>query len=228
MGIVHSSEGRNQPASTDLLSEPAIISGIATAIEDRISMSNLNWTEIISDYDNVRNLIEETIPGFDDYNSRVRRRSGFYLPNGPRDSLLFHTDTGRANFRFHPITAINPKSGEFIMMTIRSHDQYNTTVYSENDRYRGVSKGRRVVLMNPLDAANLSLQSGDQLNLSSHFDGEIRQANNWYLIEYNIPRGNLATYFPEANELIPLTSTAYGSNTPTSKSVRVTVERFQD
>ena len=180
MGIVHSSEGRNQPASTDLLSEPAIISGIATAIEDRISMSNLNWTEIISDYDNVRNLIEETIPGFDDYNSRVRRRSGFYLPNGPRDSLLFHTDTGRANFRFHPITAINPKSGEFIMMTIRSHDQYNTTVYSENDRYRGVSKGRRVVLMNPLDAANLSLQSGDQLNLSSHFDGEIRQANNWY------------------------------------------------
>ena len=228
MGIVHSSEGRNQPASTDLLSEPAIISGIATAIEGRISMSNLNWTEIISDYDNVRNLIEETIPGFDDYNSRVRRRSGFYLPNGPRDSLLFHTDTGRANFRFHPITAINPKSGEFIMMTIRSHDQYNTTVYSENDRYRGVSKGRRVVLMNPQDAANLSLQSGDQLNLSSHFDGEIRQANNWYLIEYNIPRGNLATYFPEANELIPLTSTAYGSNTPTSKSVRVTVERIQD
>ncbi len=227
MGVVHSSQGRNQPASSQLLSEPAIIAGIASAIERKRSMSSINWQHLAEDYDKIRSLIEQTIPGFDDYNSRVRERQGFYLPNGPRDSLKFNTDSGRANFRSHNLSHIQRDEDEFVMMTIRSHDQYNTTVYSPNDRYRGVSGGRRVVLINPEDMAKLSLSSGDSIDLNSRFNGVKRESNEWYVVEYDIPKGNIATYFPEANELIPLDSTAYGSNTPTSKSVLVSVTKTQ-
>lgn len=223
MGIVHSSRGRNHPASADLLSEPAIISGIGTALESKIDITNIEWNKFSRNYDLVRNLIESIIPGFEDYNSRIRIPSGFYLPNGPRDSLLFNTDSGKANFRSHELTQIQQKDSEFVMMTIRSHDQYNTTVYSSDDRYRGIKGNRRIVLMNPEDAKSLNVKSGDCVNLSSFFEGTIRTAMSWFIVEYDIPRGNIATYFPEANELIPLESTAYGSNTPTSKSVLVTV-----
>ena len=114
------------------------------------------------------------------------------------------------------------------MMTIRSHDQYNTTVYSGQDRYRGIKSGRRIVMMNPEDARKMRLQAGDLIDLTSVFQSETRKSSNWYLVEYDIPDGNIATYFPEANELIPLNSTAYGSNTPTSKSVIVRVSKTHD
>lgn len=223
MGIVHSSQGRNPPASTELRSEPAIIAGIGSALNSKMDITNIEWEKLATNYDLIRNLIETTIPGFDDYNIRIRGRSGFYLPNGPRDSLLFKTDSGRANFRSNELTQIEQGDSEFVMMTIRSHDQYNTTVYSSNDRYRGIKGGRRIVLMNPKDLKSLELKSGDSVNISSTFEGQIRTSNSWFIVEYDIPRGNIATYFPEANELIPLESTAYGSNTPTSKSVLVRV-----
>ncbi len=227
MGVVHSSQGRNRPASPDLKSEPAIIAGIADAFESKRTLSSIKWNHLVQDYDRIRDLIESTIPGFTDYNLRVRERAGFYLPNGPRDNLQFDTNSGKANFRANSLSAIAQNENEFIMMTIRSHDQYNTTVYSSDDRYRGIKGGRRVVLMNPADAKSLGIQSGDKVNISSRYNGVKRLAEDWFLVEYDIPVGNIATYFPEANELIPLESTALGSNTPTSKSVRVRIEAIQ-
>ena len=191
-------------------------------------MSGLGWNKLVEDYDRIRDLIEQTIPGFNNYNSRVRDKSGFYLPNSPRDNLTFDTDTKKANFRFHKITRLKPNSNEFVMMTIRSHDQYNTTVYSGQDRYRGIKTGRRIVMINPLDAKENNLHAGDLVDLISVFEGELRHSSKWYLVEYDIPRGNIATYFPEANELIPLNSTANVSNTPTSKSVVVRINKCQD
>ena len=228
MGIVHSSQGHMKPSSLDLMSEPAIVAGIASVLESRVPMSDLGWHNLVEDYDRIRDLIEKTIPGFNNYNSRVREKSGFYLPNSPRDNLTFDTDTKKANFRFHKITRIKPNSNEFVMMTIRSHDQYNTTVYSGQDRYRGIKSGRRIVMINPLDAKEKNLHAGDLVDLISVFEGELRLSTKWYLVEYDIPRGNIATYFPEANELIPLNSTANVSNTPTSKSVVVRINKCQD
>ena len=228
MGIVHSSQGHMKPSSLDLMSEPAIVAGIASVLESRVPMSDLGWHNLVEDYDRIRDLIEKTIPGFNNYNSRVREKSGFYLPNSPRDNLTFDTDTKKANFRFHKITRIKPNSNEFVMMTIRSHDQYNTTVYSGQDRYRGIKSGRRIVMINPLDAKENNLHAGDLVDLISVFEGELRHSSKWYLVEYDIPRGNIATYFPEANELIPLNSTANVSNTPTSKSVVVKIKKYQD
>ena len=194
-------------------------------IRDR---SDLDWNNLVEDYDRIRDIIEQTIPGFNDYNSRVRAKAGFYLPNPPRDNLTFNTQTEKANFRFHNISRLSPEENEYVMMTIRSHDQYNTTVYSGEDRYRGIKSGRRIVMMNPIDVKQSNLCAGDLVNLTSVFQDELRHSPNWYLVEYDIPRGNVATYFPEANELIPLNSTASGSNTPTSKSVIVRVRKSQD
>ena len=228
MGIVHSSVGHMKPSSNNLLSEPAIVAGIATAVESKSSFSELDWANLVEDYDRVRDLIEATIPGFENYNSRVRNKSGFYLPNPPRDDLTFNTDSKKANFRFHELSAIHPGSGEFVMMTIRSHDQYNTTVYSNQDRYRGIKAGRRIVMMNPEDAKEYKIRAGELVDLESIFKGELRRSTNWYVVEYDIPKGNIATYFPEANELIPLDSTANVSNTPTSKSIIVRISKSQD
>ena len=228
MGIVHSSVGHMKPSSNNLLSEPAIVAGIASAVESKSSFSELDWANLVEDYDRVRDLIEATIPGFENYNSRVRNKSGFYLPNPPRDNLTFYTDSKKANFRFHELNGIHPGSGEFVMMTIRSHDQYNTTVYSNQDRYRGIKAGRRIVMMNPEDAKEHKIRAGELVDLESIFKGEIRRSTNWYVVEYDIPKGNIATYFPEANELIPLDSTANVSNTPTSKSIIVRINKSQD
>ena len=227
MGVVHSSVGHMKPSSNNLLSEPAIVAGIASAVESKSSFSELDWVNLVEDYDRVRDLIEATIPGFENYNSRVRNKSGFYLPNPPRDDLTFHTDSKKANFRFHELNGIHPGSGEFVMMTIRSHDQYNTTVYSNQDRYRGIKAGRRIVMMNPEDAKEHKIGAGELVDLESIFKGEIRRSTNWYVVEYDIPNGNIATYFPEANELIPLDSTANVSNTPTSKSIIVRIVKAQ-
>ena len=223
MGIVHSSKGSSTPASPLLRSEPSIICGIASTLDTRIGRSGIAWQDLSKDYDKVRGLIEASIPGFEGYNERVRSDGGFYLPNAPRDSRTFNTDTGYANFRVHDISGATADSGQFLMMTIRSHDQYNTTVYGLDDRYRGINKGRRVVLMNQSDIDENGWSEGDLVDLTSHFEGSERHAPNWYLVPYDIPKGNIATYFPEANVLVPLDSVAEGSNTPTSKSVVVSI-----
>ena len=223
MGVVHSSTGSAKPASKALRSEPAIVVGIASALEARLSNTGIQWDEFSEDYGMIRDLIESIVPGFESYNDRIKQEAGFYLPNPPRDGRTFNTDTGRANFRVHPITCAFAPPGQFIMMTIRSHDQYNTTVYGLDDRYRGIKDARRVVLMNGEDMEDAGISQGSTVDISSHFDGTTRESELWRVVQYDIPRGNVATYFPEANSLIPLGSVAEGSNTPTSKSICVSV-----
>ena len=222
MGIVHASQGTLAPASIDLRSEPSIVAGMARAVlGDR---HPVDWNALVADYDRVRDLIEQTVPGFEDYNRRVRQPNGFYLPNPVRDGH-FPTATGKARFTVHPIPRHNLQDGQFLMMTIRSHDQYNTTIYGLDDRYRGIKGERRVVLLNPDDARAAGLRQGDVVDLVSHFEGEERIARRFIVIPYALPRRCAATYFPEANVLVPVDSTADKSNTPTSKSVVITLHR---
>jgi len=223
MGIVHSSRGSSKPASGMLRSEPSIVSGIAGALDTRIGRSGIAWQDLAEDYDKVRDMIEASIPGFEGYNERVRLDGGFYLPNPPRDSRTFPTESGYANFRVHDLSGASAGTGRYLMMTIRSHDQYNTTIYGLDDRYRGINKGRRIVLMNQSDMDDNDWSKGDLVDLTSHFEGNELHAREWYIVPYEIPKGNIATYFPEANVLVPLDSVAEGSNTPTSKSVVVTI-----
>ena len=155
----------------------------------------------------------------------MRIKEGFYLPNPPRDSRTFNTDSGLANFRINKLENLSSSENEFVMMTIRSHDQYNTTIYSSNDRYRGIKGGRRIIFMNPEDILSSNISPDSKVNITSIFRGVKRTSKSWHLVPYQIPRGNIATYFPEANELIPLDSVALGSNTPTSKSVLVRITK---
>ncbi len=219
-GVVHQSRGNRKPASDQLLSEVRIVSELAKATLDAQSLS---WSELADDYDRIRELVERTIPGFDNYNERVRKPGGFYLPNGVRAGE-FKTHTAKANFTINAVAEHTLGEGEFLMMTIRSHDQYNTTIYGLDDRYRGVRQGRRVVFMNEWDAAELKLKKGDRVNIISRYDGVVRTADNFVVVPYPIPSRNLATYFPEANTLIPYNHFARGSQTPISKSVVVRVE----
>ncbi|MBU89009.1 MAG: hypothetical protein CMA57_01240 [Euryarchaeota archaeon] len=227
MGIVHSSTGTFKPASDKLISEPAIVSGIAGALESRLERSGIPWKNLSENYNLIRDLIENTIPGFEDYNVRIKSKSGFYLPNPPRDSRTFKTKNGLANFISSDITYAKSLD-KFMMMTIRSHDQYNTTIYGLDDRYRGIKNGRRVVLMNDKDIVNLGLSKGSMVDLSSEMKSGLVVSPNWFVVPYEIPEGNIATYFPESNILIPLDSVADRSNTPTSKSVPISITRSRN
>ena len=227
MGIVHSSTGTFKPASDKLISEPAIVSGIAGALESRLERSGIPWKNLSENYNLIRDLIENTIPGFEDYNVRIKSKSGFYLPNPPRDSRTFKTKNGLANFVSSDITYAKSLD-KFMMMTIRSHDQYNTTIYGLDDRYRGIKNGRRVVLMNDRDIVNLGLSKGSMVDLSSEMKSGLVVSPNWFVVPYEIPEGNIATYFPESNILIPLDSIADRSNTPTSKSVPISITKSRN
>ena len=227
MGIVHSSTGTFKPASDKLISEPAIVSGIAGALESRLERSGIPWKNLSENYNLIRDLIENTIPGFEDYNVRIKSKSGFYLPNPPRDSRTFKTKNGLANFVSSDITYAKSLD-KFMMMTIRSHDQYNTTIYGLDDRYRGIKNGRRVVLMNDRDIVNLGLSKGSMVDLSSEMKSGLVVSPNWFVVPYEIPEGNIATYFPESNILIPLDSVADRSNTPTSKSVPISITKSRN
>ena len=223
MGIVHSSRGTSKPASDYLISEPSIVSGIGGALETRLERSGIAWGNLSDNYDLVRDLIEKTIPGFDNYNQRITNKSGFYLPNPPKDSRTFKTKNSLANFFCHDISCIS--SDQFMMMTIRSHDQYNTTIYGLDDRYRGIRNGRRVVLMNKEDMLENGLEASDLVDLSSDRKNGQVISPKWFVVPYDIPSGNIATYFPESNVLIPLESVADRSNTPTSKSVPIGIKK---
>lgn len=219
MGIVHSSTGGLKPASKFLKSEVAITCSLGNAL---FGTSPINWSSFTTDYDLIRDSIQRVIPGFEEYNRRVREEGGFYLPNGPRDGPIWETSSGSAEFISDKLSTIDNRDG-YIMMTIRSHDQYNTTIYGMDDRYRGVYKARRIVLMNPIDMENEGIKPSEEIDLVSKFSGIERYAEQWKVVPYSIPRGNIATYFPEANVLIPLDSVADSSNTPTSKSVVVNI-----
>jgi molybdopterin-dependent oxidoreductase alpha subunit len=220
MGVVHSSRGSLAPASEHLLSEPAVVARLARATLG--TRSRLEWERLVEDYDRIRELIARTIPGFEDYNRRVRAPGGFYLPNAAREGV-FLTSTGRANFTVHELPRHHLAPGQFLMMTVRSHDQFNTTIYGLDDRYRGVYNERRVVFLNPADVAEQNLSAGQVVDLVSHFEGETRVARRFLVVPYPVPRRCAATYFPEANALVPVGSVADKSNTPASKSVVISV-----
>ncbi len=219
MGIVHGSHGHLAPASDHLRSEPAIVAGIASAT------LGVDWSGFIADYDTIRDRIARVIPGFDNMNARVREPGGFALPHSVRDRREFATTNGRAQFTVHSIPQFDLAPGQLVMMTIRSHDQFNTTIYGLDDRYRGISNGRRVVLLNAADIAERGFADNDVVDIVSHFRGVQRRAQNFRIVAYAIPQGCAATYFPETNVLVPIDSVAAGSRTPTSKSVIISLER---
>jgi molybdopterin-dependent oxidoreductase alpha subunit len=214
MGIVHMSRGNLKPASDILKSEPWIISSLADKTLDN---SPIPWMELVESYDNIRDLMSESLSGFEDYNKRVREDNGFYLPNPPRDERKFETNDGKAHFTTHELPDVTVNDGQYVMMTLRSHDQYNTTIYGLDDRYRGIKGNRRILMMNPVDMLDRNWKTRQKIDIKSHFQGQTRTSENWLVIPYEIPSGNIAAYFPEANELVPLDSTAELSNTPTSK-----------
>ncbi len=218
MGIVHSSRGSLTPISDKLLSEAKIVCHLAKATFGE--KSEVNWDSYLKDYSKIRDSIEATIPGFDNFNEKIKIKEGFYLPNAARDND-YKTLTGKANFTVSSIETIPLKENEFMMMTIRTHDQFNTTIYGLNDRYRGIYNERRVILMNKLDIEEANLVKGNLVDIYNYDDGIERVAHKFIIVEYNIPRKCVATYFPETNVLVPINSTAKKSNTPTSKSVIV-------
>ena len=222
MGIVHQSKGHLEPCFEKLLSETAIVANLANIT---LKSSNTNWIRLSSNYDLIRDKIEATIPGFENYNKRVRIKGGFYLPNNARENNFEPTTTGKANFSINKPSEIALEKDQFIMMTIRTHDQFNTTIYGLNDRYRGVLNERRVIFMNAEDMKKAGLQKLDLVDLTSHFKNEKREAKGFLAIPYSIPQQCTATYFPEANVLVPLKSTADISNTPTSKTVIITIKK---
>jgi molybdopterin-dependent oxidoreductase alpha subunit len=224
MGKVHASRGVLEPASEHLLSEPAIVCRLARAVLG--SSSRVPWDRFEGDYDLVRDGISRVVSGFEDFNRRVRARAGFYLANGPREGV-FPTGTGKAKFFVHPIPHRPLGPGQLLLMTIRTHDQFNTTVYGEDDRYRGIFGTRRVVFANRQDIAQRALRDRQLVDITSHHNGRERAAERFTLIEYDIPRGCAAAYFPETNVLVPADSVAKGSNQPASKSVVITLRPSQ-
>jgi len=222
MGVVHSSQGVLKPCSEHLLSEPAIVARLAKAtLGER---SKVDWDKMVSNYDHIRDAIEATVPGFEDYNRRVREPGGFYLPNGAREQK-FNTPSGKAHFTINPVPQNQLDEDEYIMMTIRSHDQYNTTIYGLDDRYRGIYNERRVVMMNKEDMENEGLKKGDVVDLLGHHKGQKRVAEQFIVVPYDIPPKCVATYFPEANVLVPIDSYARGSKTPRSKWVAIRISK---
>ena len=220
MGVVQMSRGTLAPASDELLSEPQIVARLARAtLEDR---TTVDWEELAADYDKIRDAIERVVPGFENYNARIREAGGFYLPNAARNRV-FNTASGKAAFTIHPLPEHNLASDQYLMMTIRSHDQFNTSVYSSNDRYRGISNNRRVVFLNREDMDAAGLSERQSVDLVSHFEGEERTAREFEVVPYDIPRRCAATYFPEANVLVPVRYVAEKSNTPVSKSVVISI-----
>ena len=220
MAVVEGWEGRLQPASPELLSEPGIVVGLAKAVFG--NKSGVDWDGLVANYDRIREHIENVVPGFDDYNQRARQPGGFYLPN-PIRQLEFNTGDGRAHFTVHDLPRHDLDPGQFLMMTMRSHDQFNSTIYGLDDRYRGIHNGRRVVFLNADDIRLNGLQDGQLVDIISHFEGEERIARHFRIVSYNIPRRSAATYFPETNVLVPVRNFADKSHTPASKSVVISI-----
>jgi molybdopterin-dependent oxidoreductase alpha subunit len=219
MGMVHASRGRLKPAARDLVSEVAIVCRLARATLDR---GSVDWKALEGNYDLIRDHIGRVIPGFADFNEKLSAPAGFVLPHAPRDERRFPTMSGKANFTANELEFPQAGPGELILQTIRSHDQYNTTIYGLDDRYRGVHQGRRVLFVSPTDLVELDLSDGQLVDISSVWtDGVERTAKGFRLVSYPTAPGCCAAYFPETNVLVPLDSTAKTSNTPTSKSVIV-------
>jgi molybdopterin-dependent oxidoreductase alpha subunit len=225
MGVVQSSKGVLKPVSDHLLSEPVIICRLAQAtLGARPQGTRIDWDRYARHYDAIRDDIERTIPGFEQYNLRVREPGGFYLPNGPREGQFATTDQ-KAHFNVAEPALIPLAEGELLMMTIRSHDQFNTTIYGMDDRYRGVYNERRVIFLHEDDIHAQGLAARDIVDLYNEHGGIQRVAHRFIVVPYSIPRGCAATYFPETNVLVPIDSVADKSNTPVSKGVIIRLQR---
>jgi molybdopterin-dependent oxidoreductase alpha subunit len=221
MGVVSQNKGILTPLAGEQLSEVAIISGMAIAtLGEKTNIAD--WVAMTENYDVIRDHISRVIPGFEGFNEKLRRPGGFYLPNGPRERK-FTTPDGKAHFTKTTLEKYEVASDQLILMTVRSHDQFNTTIYEYNDRYRGIHGERRVLFMNPADMAARSIEAKGLIDITSHYQGEERRVEKFVAVPYDIPKGNVCAYFPEANPLVPIGSVAKVSNTPTSKYVVVTV-----
>lgn len=228
MSMVHASQGINRPASQHLRSEPWIVAGIALATLPR---TRVPWADLRDDYRLIRAKIEAVFADFENFNQRIMRAGGFYLGNTAKDRV-WKTATGKANFVVTPLPALTAREAAqhltaepvFTLMTFRAHDQYNTTVYARNDRYRGIAGKRRVVFINPDDLAGLGLAAGAVVDIATVWaDRRARVARGFELVPYAIPRGCLGAYFPETNVLVPLDSHGPRSGTPTNKAIPVTL-----
>lgn len=228
MSMVHGSAGINRPASPHLLSEVAIIAGMAQAT---VGSAVVDWAELAGDYDLIRDHIEATIPDFENYNERLRKPRGFHLRNAAAHRE-WQTPAGKASFSSEalPEETVHQRArkgkGRFVLQTFRSHDQYNTTVYGLDDRYRGVYGERQVIFIHPEDLEAMNVKAGDRIDVvGEHDDGIARIAEDFRFVPYDIPRGSIAGYYPELNVLVPLGSAGTGSDTPTSKSIMVSFRR---
>ncbi|MET0385379.1 MAG: FdhF/YdeP family oxidoreductase [Polyangiales bacterium] len=225
MGVVQKSQGNLPPCSELLRSEVAIVCGLAakTFANQPEKARIVDWSRLAGDYDHIRDHVSRVVPSFQDFNGRIRQSAGFYLDHAIRDELRFPTPSGKAQFTVNPLPKLTLRDGELVLMTVRSHDQFNTTIYGLNDRYRGISQGRRVVFLNREDIASRGMESGQWVDLTSHYEGQTRRADKFMIVPYEIPRGCAAAYFPEANVLVPVRSVVPGSNTPTYKSIVITL-----
>ncbi len=227
MSVVHLSRGGLKPVGEHLRSEVGIVCGLAAALFG--PAHQVPWARFAADYDTIRDAISRVVPGFADFNKRVRQPDGFVLPHPPRDERRFETHTGKANFVVNELQWVPVAPGRLVLQTMRSHDQYNTTIYGLDDRYRGVKGGRRVIFVHPDDIADAGFTAGDRVDLVSEWPTaagiEERRAEDFRLVPYATPRGNAAAYYPETNPLIPLDHVAKGSNTPVSKAVTIRLER---
>lgn len=225
MSMVHASRGRNLPASSELLSEPAIVAGMAGATP---RLAHIDWQHLVGDYARVRDAIAAVLPElFHDFNERIREPGGFYLGNSARDRL-WNTSAGKATFVAAPIPDQSLPEGQLRLMTVRSHDQFNTTVYTDDDRYRGIFGTRKVLFVSAFDLSTRGLADGDLLEIISHYgDDENRRVEGFRAVVYDIPVGCVAGYFPELNPLVSSGSFARRSRTPNSKLVPVTLEPFR-
>ncbi|MCO1339298.1 hypothetical protein BJH93_10400 [Kocuria polaris] len=219
MSVVKSTQGRLTPVSDHLLAEPVIVARMAAAVlgDDH----PVDWKAMAEDYDVIRDHISRVVPGFEDFNARVRQRNGFVLPNPPRDTRSFATESGRAHFTISPLEYLMAPEGHLILQTMRSHDQYNTTFYGQDDRYRGIKDGRRVILVNPEDLEALGFEDRQLVDVISSFSGTERRANRFRLVGYPTARGCAAAYYPEANGLVHRELVARESNTPGYKAMMV-------
>ena len=227
MSMVHLSRGSLHPPSDQLRSEVEIVCQLGRRLLGE--QHPVPWERFAGDYDTIRDAIAAVVPGCTDYNRKVRAPDGFQLPHPPRDTREFHTSTGKANFAINPLQWVPVPPGRLVLQTLRSHDQYNTTIYGLDDRYRGVKGGRRVVFVNPSDIETLGLQAGQRVDLVSEWNDasgrlQERRAKDFLVVEYSTPVGNAAAYYPETNPLVPLDHTAAKSNTPVSKAITVRLE----
>jgi anaerobic selenocysteine-containing dehydrogenase len=224
MSAVHSSRGPLEPASEHLRSEVDIVCSLALATLG--GESDIPWDLFRGDYATIRQRIARVVPGCASYDEKVEQPGGFTMPHPPRDARVFPTGNSKAIFSASPLEVLEVPEGHLLLQTLRSHDQFNTTIYGLDDRYRGIKKGRRVVFVHPDDIEHLGWHDGDIVDLVSIWhDGSERAATAFRIVAYDQPRGCAAAYYPETNPLVPLDSKAEGSNTPTSKSVIIRLEK---